>query len=209
MAAWLKGVVSSAAPTFKNLIMEKSLTISEIAKALITFHIKVSKVKKDAKNPFFKSTYASLSNILDAIDEPLRDSGLTFLQFPFGEYGLTTIIVHGESGEYMQGTYYMKPVKDDPQGRGSVITYQRRYALASVLGLNIDDDDDANTGTHGGKTPEQAEDNRPWMTEQQLKATIARIAHGETDAYTKADKAFRMKKEYRAALKEQLNGHTV
>lgn len=192
--------------------MDKSITISEIAKALITFHVKVSKVKKDARNPFFKSSYASLSNILEAIDEALRDTGLSFCQFPSGDYGLTTILMH-ESGEYLQDTYQMKPVKDDPQGRGSVITYQRRYALAAVLGLNIDEDDDANTGTHGGKTPEQAEkreeDNRPWMTEQQLKATIARIANGEHDAYTKADKAFRMKKEYRAALKEQLNGHAV
>ena len=192
--------------------MEKSISVSEIAKALITFHAKVSKIKKDATNPFFKSKYASLSNILEGIDEPLKEAGLTFCQFPSGDYGLTTILMH-ESGEFLQDTYQIKPVKDDPQGRGSAITYQRRYALAAVLGLNIDEDDDANTATHGGKTPEQAEkrddDNRPWMTEQQLKATIARIAHGETDAYDKANKAFRMKKEYRAALKEQLNGHAV
>lgn len=144
--------------------MTKSESIKNIAKALITFHIKVDKVKKDAKNPFFKSTYASLSNILEAINEPLIESGLSFTQFPSGENGLTTTLMHAESGEFMESDYTMKPVKDDPQGKGSVITYQRRYALAAVLGLNIDEDDDANTGTHGGKNPAEAEENnKPWL----------------------------------------------
>ena len=143
--------------------MEKSQSLKELSKALITFHLKVDKITKDAQNPFFKSTYASLSNILDAINLPLIESGLSFVQFPENENGLTTILMHSESGEFMQSTYEMKPVKDDPQGRGSVITYQRRYALAAILGLNIDEDDDGNTATHGGKTPQQAEDNRLWL----------------------------------------------
>jgi len=105
--------------------MNKSTTIGELAKALSVFHLKVDTVKKDAKNPFFKSSYASLSNILDAINDPLIESGLSFSQFPNGDNGLTTILMHGESGEFIESTYTMKPVKDDPQGRGSVITYQR------------------------------------------------------------------------------------
>ena len=56
-----------------------------------------------------------------------------------------------ESGEFIMETYQMKPVKNDPQGIGSSITYQRRYALGAVLGLNIDDDDDGN-GASGNKT---------------------------------------------------------
>lgn len=38
----------------------------------------------------------------------------------------------------------MRPSKNDPQGVGSCITYQRRYAIGAILCLNIDDDDDAN-----------------------------------------------------------------
>ena len=38
----------------------------------------------------------------------------------------------------------MTPTKNDPQGAGSVITYQRRYALGAILGLNIDEDNDGN-----------------------------------------------------------------
>jgi hypothetical protein len=124
--------------------MQKSESIKNIAQALIIFHVKVDTIKKDAKNPFFKSTYASLTNILDAINEPLIESGLAISQFPTGADGLTTILIHGESGEWISSTYEMRPVKDDPQGRGSCITYQRRYALASVLSLNIDEDDDGN-----------------------------------------------------------------
>lgn len=130
---------------------------------MILFQVKVESIKKDAKNPFFKSSYASLSNILDAIKEPLIESGLSILQFPTGDYGLTTILLH-ESGEYLKSEYTMRPVKDEPQGRGSAITYARRYALASILCLNIDEDDDGNTATYGGKNPQEAEDNnKQWM----------------------------------------------
>lgn len=136
--------------------MEKSESIKNIASALITFQIKVGKIKKDAVNPFFKSKYASLSNIQEAITEPLEEAGISYMQFPDGTHGLTTIIMHGESGEWLQSTYTMRPVKDDPQGIGSSITYQKRYALAGALALNIDDDDDGNAATHGGSTPEKA-----------------------------------------------------
>lgn len=153
--------------------MEKSISISNLAKALIKFHTNMEKIKKDAANPFFKSKYASLSNILEAINEPLIESGLSFSQFPIGENGLVTILIHGESGEFIQSHYEMKPVKDDPQGRGSVITYQRRYALAAVLGLNIEEDDDGNTATYGGRTPEQAiENDKPWLNKTLKNGTI-------------------------------------
>lgn len=146
--------------------MQQSQSIKNIAAALITFHVKVDKVKKDANNPFFKSKYASLSNILEAINTPMNESGLSFVQFPTGENGLSTLLMHADSGEYLQADYTMRPVKDDPQGKGSVITYQRRYALAAILGLNIDEDDDGNTATHGGKTPADAEENnKPWLNE--------------------------------------------
>lgn len=143
--------------------MHKSQNLSELAKSMILFQVKVESIKKDAKNPFFKSSYASLSNILESIKEPLIESGLSLLQFPTGDYGLTTILLH-ESGEYLKSEYSMKPVKDDPQGRGSAITYARRYAIASILSLNIDEDDDGNTATYGGKNPQEAEDNnKQWL----------------------------------------------
>ncbi|NBU80762.1 MAG: hypothetical protein EBS55_03840 [Flavobacteriaceae bacterium] len=117
--------------------MQQSNTIAELAKALVLFHVKVDTIKKDAKNPFFKSTYASLPNILEGINEPLIESGLSVAQFPSGENGLTSILLH-ESGEFISAEYQMRPVKDDPQGRGSCITYQRRYALFNKAKAKLD-----------------------------------------------------------------------
>lgn len=137
--------------------MQKSTTISELCKALITFNVKVESIEKDAKNPFFKSSYATLQNIQDAIREPLIESGLTITQHPEGEHGLTTILMH-ESGEWIESHYIMTPVKNDPQGIGSCITYQKRYALVSILNLSIGDpDDDGNKATYGNGTPAQPE----------------------------------------------------
>lgn len=134
--------------------MQKSESIKNIAKALIEFQAKVSKIKKDAKNPFFKSNYASLSNIQDAISNPLSESGLTYSQSPTGVNGLCTILIHAESGEYLMDDFIMPVSKqNDPQAVGSAITYAKRYALAGVLGLNIDDDDDGNKAANKQDAP--------------------------------------------------------
>ena len=123
--------------------MEKSESIKELATALCKFQGSVEKIKKTSTNPFFKSKYANLADILDVIREPLSDAGLSFVQFPKGQHELETMLMH-VSGEWMTETYQMTPTKNDPQGLGSVITYQRRYALGAILGLNIDEDDDGN-----------------------------------------------------------------
>jgi hypothetical protein len=155
--------------------MPKSQSIKQITKALITFQLKVETIRKDAKNPFFKSTYASLANILDSIKEPLIECGLAITQFPHSENGLMTILMH-ESGEWIAFEYHMRPAKDDPQGRGSCLTYMRRYSIAAVLCLNIDEDDDGNLATHGRSTP----DEKPWLNKgtEQFKSAVAYIQGG-------------------------------
>jgi hypothetical protein len=176
----------------------KSTSINELAKALVVFHLKVDTIKKDAKNPFFKSTYASLSNILDGINEPLIECGLSISQFPSGDYGLTTILMH-ESGEYIESEYQMRPVKDDPQGRGSCITYQRRYAIASVLSLNIDEDDDGNQATHGKSNPE--DDNREWLNKgEKFNKAVEFIKGGGTIA--QIETKYKLSKEIKKSLQD-------
>lgn len=132
--------------------MERSESITKIAAAIGDFQKKVGKIKKASNNPFFKSKYASLADILDVIQEPLAESGLSILQMPVEEYKLQTILLH-TSGEYISSTYTMIPVKNDPQSIGSCITYQRRYAIGAILCLNIDEDDDGNKATFGDKKP--------------------------------------------------------
>lgn len=187
--------------------MIKSESIKSIAAAIMTFHLKVGKISKDATNPFLKNKYASLSNILDAIQIPLTESGLTFAQFPTGENGLTTILMHAESGEFLMSDYTMSPVKNDPQGKGSVITYQRRYALGAVLGLNIDDDDDGHASSNGKSERQETGNELPWLNEgtaeykgavQKLKAgtttiakikTVMRVSKATEEKLLKASKA--------------------
>lgn len=188
-------------------MIQKSESIKGISSALIQFHIKVDTIKKDATNPFFKSKYASLSNILDAIQVPLEESGLSFSQLPTGESGLTTILMHSETGEYLMSDYQMQPVKNDPQGKGSVITYQRRYALSAILGLNIDEDDDANAATHGGKTPEQAIDNnKPWLNKgsKEFDGAVKKLKAGTT-TIAKIREVMKVSKEVEKLLNDAVN----
>lgn len=121
--------------------MEKSTEIKQLATALCNFQSAVETIRKTAVNPFFKSKYADLADILEVIRQPLSENGLSFVQFPKGKYGLETMLMH-VSGEWLSESYEMVPSKNDPQGAGAVITYQRRYALGAILGLNIDIDTD-------------------------------------------------------------------
>ena len=142
--------------------MERSESIKEIGKALGLFHTKVAKIPKSDSNPFFKSKYAALPSILDAIQIPLEESGLVFTQLPDGEF-LTTMLIHFDSGEYISSSYKMNPIKTDPQSIGSAITYARRYALGAILGLNIDEDDDGNKASQPAPTPKPQEIDLPWL----------------------------------------------
>lgn len=139
--------------------MKRSDNISNLSKALASFHSLVGKIGKDAKNPFFKSSYASLPHILTEIQEPLEKAGLVITQFPDGD-GLTTMLIHSETGEYLEATYSMPVAKaNDPQALGSAISYARRYAVSSILSLKIDDDD----AESAMKAVRHPEDNRPWL----------------------------------------------
>lgn len=150
--------------------MEKSENISKLCAALIVFDNEVGIIPKDSTNPFFKNAYAALPDILSAIKEPLHKAKLTVKQFPTGEHELTTLLIH-ESGEFISSTYKMKPAKDDPQGEGSRITYQRRYALGAVLGLNIDEDDDGNKASEPQKQPSQKQpEKQPEKKKEVLKS---------------------------------------
>lgn len=184
--------------------MEKSEKITELFKALSLFHVKMDKVKKDASNPFFHSKYASLENILDAIREPLQECELEFTQFPTGEYGLCTLLVHIPSGQYLQDCYRMEPQKKDPQGAGSVITYQRRYAITAILCINVETDDDGNKGTHGGATPDEAKENeKPWLNKdtKEFTGAVAKLKAGTTTV-AKIRTVMKVSKEVEKLLNE-------
>lgn len=135
--------------------LEMSASIKSIAAALFLFQSKMGKILKESRNDFVGNAYASLPHVLESIIPILQESGLVFTQFPIGKHSLTTLLAHPQSGEWIRGSYEMTPLKQDPQGVGSAITYMRRYALSAVLGLNIDKDDDGNGASNKGRMQAQ------------------------------------------------------
>lgn len=122
-----------------------SETIKEIAPALVSFNSEISKIEKDSENPYLKSKYASLDQIIESIRPVLSSNKLFVAQSPTTNDGFVTVktLVLHESGEWIEsnGTT-IKPPKNDPQGIGAGITYARRYDLSATLSLNVGEDDD-------------------------------------------------------------------
>lgn len=130
-------------------MVNKSDQINELATALSKAQSQMLGAVKDSQNPFFKSKYADLESIWEAIREPLTKNGLSVTQISVIEDGkpcLVTMLLHS-SGQWLSGIFPLKPVKDDPQGMGSCISYIRRYTLASMTGVvQVDDDAEAAQG---------------------------------------------------------------
>lgn len=129
----------------------QSQNISELAKSLVKFQAEIKPVKRENENPFFKSKYADLASIWDAIREPLSKNGLAVVQTNHPNDGgviLETMLIH-VSGEWIKSIVKMHPVKTDPQSFGSCQTYARRYGLSAMLGIATEEDDDA----HVASTP--------------------------------------------------------
>jgi len=152
--------------------------------ALVKFNEEMGVVAKKSKNPFFRSEYADLPSILEAIKEPMVKNNLTINHFPVGDNRLITRLSH-TSGQYFQGMSYMRAVKDDPQGRGSVITYMMRYAVGAHLGLSIDKDDDANQATHRTASAAQKSTPLKTLTEGVKDAMLKYIEDGNIEAVKK------------------------
>ena len=110
---------------------------------LLEFQKKIGIIKKDAKNPHFKNTYASLTQILSEVKPLLTECGLILIQ-PISLEGVGTTIIDFETNEKIE-TVISLPTNLSPQQLGSAITYFRRYTLASLLALEIDDDDAQST----------------------------------------------------------------
>jgi hypothetical protein len=113
------------------------------AKAFITAQRATEAVKKASTNPAFKSRYADLAVVVEAVIPALNESGIAVIQSPSFDGDLvsvTTVLLH-ESGASVTGTLSMRPTKMDPQGVGSAITYARRYALLAMAGAAPEDDD--------------------------------------------------------------------
>lgn len=123
--------------------MNCSATIKELALALHKAQTKIKAALKDSTNPHFRSKYADLSSVVEAVKAPLNAEGIVFLQGVSGvENGVAveTMLLH-VSGEWMSSTLEIPASKHDAQGYGSAITYGRRYGLQAMCGVPAEDDD--------------------------------------------------------------------
>lgn len=123
--------------------MKHSDTIKELAGALLAAQKAIKAAIKDSTNPHFRSKYADLSSVIDAVKQPLNDAGIVFTQAVSGAenaVAVETMLLH-TSGEWMSETLIVPVVRMDAQGVGSAITYGRRYGLQSLCGVPAEDDD--------------------------------------------------------------------
>jgi hypothetical protein len=136
--------------------------VAVFAEAFVKLQAAIRPAIKDATNPAFRSKYADLGAVWEAVKQPLTDNGFSVIQSPDFDgdtMWLRTTILH-VSGERVEGRYPLRPVKQDPQGFGSALTYARRYSLSAMLGVVADDDDDGNAASapngNGHATPRSA-----------------------------------------------------
>lgn len=128
--------------------MITSEQVDKIFPALIKAQSEMGNAKKTTSNPFFKSKYADLAELIEVSKDTLIKNGLAIIQSPTGDgvkMSVTARIIH-ESGQWIEDAITLTPTKNDPQQAGSAITYARRYQLAALLNI-AQEDDDGNTAS--------------------------------------------------------------
>lgn len=154
----------------KKLKNSKSQIFTALSKAQGQF----TTIKKNQDNPFFKSSYLTLAGLIDSIRKPFSENGLCLIQSPSvikedNSIFVTvkTTIAHA-SGETLENELTF-PITNgqrisDAQAIGSAITYARRYALQSIVGISADEDDDGNSACNRveqkPQPPKQKQDNK-------------------------------------------------
>ena len=166
--------------------IDHSSETTELAKALLNVQRQMAPATKDGKNPFTKSSYATLNSVMEACREALLNNHIWLCQYPVPvdmpeTIGLMTKLTHTESGQW-QASLAMVPLpKADPQGMGSAITYARRYAITAMLGM-VTEDDDGESAKCVSKTPVRSRTvpTKP-KSGQPVKLSEQNFASGEKD----------------------------
>ena len=138
--------------------------INELAAALAKVQGQLPEVKKTKTvkvstktGGSYSYTYAPLDAVWNCCRRLLTDNGLAVsqtMQEADGHPHLETILLH-TSGQWLSSSLPLIATAD-PQQLGSCIIYMRRYALASLVGIVADEDDDGQAGRpQQGKQQEQ------------------------------------------------------
>jgi len=174
-----------------------SENINELAVALSKAQSEMSFAAKDSTNPHFKSKYADLSDVWDAIRQPLTKHGLSVTQLVDihdGKPVLISLLMHS-SGQWIKSTIPIINANNTSQGQGAGITYVRRYSLAALVGC-VQDDDDGQSSMPKQQSKAAPKIYSPEPKEEEIKALpdISSqplpncIANGQVDMLAKAIK---------------------
>ncbi len=148
--------------------------MKELLKKLAAFQQECPVILKatEAKTEKFTYNYADLPTILAVINPLLDKHNLMFTQPLEHEQEtryIRTILFDLESGEFVESRVDIPEVSftqmNDYQALGSGITYMRRYALSSILGIVTDKDTDA----------QGEQDKRPWLKQKEFDQACRRI----------------------------------
>jgi len=113
--------------------------------ALAKAQSEMSMAGLNSENPYFKSKYADLADMVRASRPSLTKYGLSIIQQIIpndeGSNVLHTLLCH-LSGQWIESRMKITPAKNDIQSMGSYITYLRRYSMAALCGIVSSNDDD-------------------------------------------------------------------
>lgn len=159
---------------------------AKITAALIKAQAAMESPKLNKKNPHYKSAYADLTSVIDAVKKPLNDNGIAFTQgtiiAPEGLVLMTTL--RHSSGEVIVSEWPL-PIAANMQNMGSNLTYAKRYSLAAICGVSADEDDDAEAGIkESGKKQTAAQRD---ATKPQAEAPKQEIIKAEPHALPRPD----------------------
>jgi hypothetical protein len=125
--------------------------------ALLEAQKKIEPVTKDANNPFYKKSYASLGSVIESVKPALLENGITISQPVRGDKVVTVITYIDGTMIADEGTPIICSKPNDPQAQGSSITYARRYGLMALLCLSTEDDDGEKATVHATTPPKTNE----------------------------------------------------
>ena len=139
----------------------KSEKIDKLAAALAKAQGELDGAAKKSTNPFFKSGYADLHEVISSSFPHLSKHGLSISQgneIVPGAVCVTTVLLH-ESGQWLRSKIKVPfpknkdgSTKIDAQGVGTATTYGRRYSLAAMVGIAQKDDDGNSISGNTGLT---------------------------------------------------------
>ena len=119
---------------------------TNLIESLVKAQSEMTHAAFDQTNPHFKSKFASLKSVIDAIKPALNANGIFFMQVSHPlDHGVGIETIFCKADEKLSTGVVMVPVdKANAQGLGSALTYAKRYSLAMACGIAADVDDDGN-----------------------------------------------------------------